>query len=211
MDETVVAPETREILASNGLRAGRLNGFELDELEQSPTENESTRLLREANLLSDFESRRQRLSHVPNQPYTLAVRQKSQGEKAVLVRQANGQVEGRRMEDPQFTFQMRTFTLDDGRMSVRLIPEIQYGQIKQNFVTSQALAFRWEFRRDSWMLSDLTIDIPLSTGQAVVILPTDEPFGLGAQMLVGRRADTAEERIAVVIHLSRLPQDPLNE
>jgi len=208
MDEAVIPPGTRRWLAANGLRAGRISGWDASQLTSKSTEDESTRLLREANVLSDFETRRKRLTCRDSQPVTLAVRRALEGEHPTLVRTPDGLI-GRSLSNPQFTLQMKTFLLDDGRLAVNLLPEIQHGQLKQNFVANESLAFRMDFRRELWSLNDLAMDVPLATGQAIVIAPTEDAFGLGQQMLIGRRADGGEERVAVIIQLGRLPQQTM--
>jgi hypothetical protein len=72
-------------------------------------------------------------------------------------------------------------------------------------VAKETLAFRLDYARPSWTVEELAIEVPLSAGQAAVIAPTEPPFGLGRQMLVGRRADQALQQVAVVVQLKRLP------
>jgi hypothetical protein len=208
MDEAVIAPQTRRWLAANGLRAGRISGWDVSQIASMAEEDDSTRLLREASVLSDFENRRKRLTCRDSQPVTLAVRRALEGDHPTLVRTPAGLI-GRSLVNPQFTLQMKTFLLDDGRLSVNLLPEIQHGQMKQSFVANDSLAFRMDFRRELWTLNELAMDVPLATGQAIVIVPTEDAFGLGQQMLIGRRADGSEERVAVIIQLGRLPQQTI--
>ncbi|XZE52949.1 hypothetical protein SH139x_004656 [Planctomycetaceae bacterium SH139] len=208
MDEAVLAPQTRRWLAANGLRAGRISGWDVSQIASMSEEDDSTRLLREASVLSDFENRRKRLTCRDSQPVTLAVRRALEGDHPTLVRTPAGLI-GRSLVNPQFTLQMKTFLLDDGRLSVSLLPEIQHGQMKQSFVANDSLAFRMDFRRELWTLNELALNVPLATGQAIVIVPTEDAFGLGQQMLIGRRADGSEERVAVIIQLGRLPQQTI--
>lgn len=209
LDETVVLSETREYLTKNGIRAGRLLSIEPDQLGDQQPSDESTRLMQEAEVVSDFENRRRRLSCRDGQRYILAVRRPTGDKVPVLLCSQEDGVRGRSVDDPQFMLNLRTRTLDDGRIAVRLVPEIHHGQVRQNYVVSRDAAFRMEFNRQRWTLDELMCEIPLSDGQAMVIMPSEDAFGLGQQMFIGKRADLSEERIAVVLRLQRRPLHPI--
>ncbi len=204
LDDTLVPAKTREILYKNGIRAGRLLVWEPSSLDALPEEDDSIRLLRQANLASDFESRRRRLSCRDSQPFSLVVRRPSGGELAALVNTSDGVV-GQTLQNPQFTFTLRTRQMDDGRLAIRLTPEIQHGDIKQSYLSSDSLAFRVDFNRPAWTLEELAVELPLAEGQAAVIMPSEDAFGIGQQMFVGRRTDQTEEKIAMVVYLRRRP------
>lgn len=208
LDETVVASDAREYLKKNGIRAGRLLAIEPDQLQGQRPGDEATRLMEQAEVASDFENRYRRLSCREGQMYTLAVRRPSGSQLPVLLCSAGGVVRGRSVDDPQFMLNLKTRVLDDGRIAVRLVPEIHHGQVRQNYVTRDA-AFRMEFNRERWTLDELACEVPLSDGQAMVIMPSEETFGLGEQMFVGRRPDLSQERIAVVLRLQRRPRHPI--
>lgn len=205
MDTTVLSPELRQRLATNGLQAGRASGVDLDGLLETEAIDETLRLLREANVLSDFEHKRHQFSCREGKTHLLSVRRQHPGELATLIRSADRGVVGRTLERPQFMLQVKTVLLDDGRMMVRLIPDIQHGQVQPNYVANEGLAFRVDYARPAWTLEELTMDVPLAPGQAIVVVPADPPFGLGEQMLVGRRADQTQQRVAVLVQLKRLP------
>ncbi|WP_164101120.1 hypothetical protein [Candidatus Laterigemmans baculatus] len=207
LDETVVPGEMRERLATNGIRVGRLLTIEPGQMGEAAPADEATRLMEEANVVSDFEQRRRRISCRDGQPYTLAVRRPSGERVSTLIRTSEGVV-GKSLSDPQFMLILRTRMLDDGRLAVRLTPEVQHGEVRQNYVSSD-LAIRMEFQRDQWTLHELMCEVPLSEGQAIVLMPQKEAFGLGKQMFVGERADLSQERIAVVLRLQRRPQHGL--
>jgi hypothetical protein len=204
LDDTLVPAKTREVLLNNGMRAGRLLAWEPSSLDTLPEEDDSIRLLRQANLASDFESRRRRLSCRDSQPFSLVVRRPSGGELAALVNTSAGVV-GQALQNPQFTFTLRTRQMDDGRLAIRLTPEIQHGEIKQSYLSSDSLAFRVDFNRPVWTLEELAVEMPLAEGQAAVIMPCEDAFGIGQQMFVGRRSDQTEERIAMIVYLRRRP------
>jgi hypothetical protein len=204
LDESAIPLEIRRRLASNGLRAGRIVAFDASQIVQRE-ETAEQKLLQETSLESDFDRRHRRLTCREGQSRILAARRPITGTVPVLVRNESDVV-GRSVVNPQFNLVLRTYLLDDGRVLASLLPEIHHGDIKQNVVSTDSSAFRFDFSRETWSLGQLAIEVPLSEGQAIVIMPTDEPFGLGRQMLVGQKADQTEERTAVVIHLNRRPR-----
>lgn len=203
MDESVVPIEVRKRFEANGLRVGRVVAFDASQLPAASLEVDA--VSDNTGLTSDFDRRRRRLTCRDGKTYTLVPRRPRSGTVATLLNLETG-VEGRSLQNPQFNFGLQTLRLDDGRVSIKLTPEVHYGEVKQNYVSNDSLAFRLDFSRDVWVLDSLEMEVALDEGQAVVILPHDEPFGLGKQVLVGRGADNVEERTAVVVHLSRRPR-----
>lgn len=210
MDETIVPMNTRETLAANGLRVGRVMMVSPDFLKDAPEADPSSRLLREAGLESDFNLNQRRLTCREGRPYTIAVRKVMEGQQSILLRKRDGQVEGRSLETPQFTLQLHSRGGQRGEQWIQLIPEIQFGPVRQNFVANESMAFRVEHRRDRWLLDELLVKIPLAQGQALIIVPTPEPIGIGKQMLVGTKADQSEERIAIMVQVNRPPVHPID-
>lgn len=209
MDETVIAGPQRGLLLANGLRIGRLMAVDSQMWQGEIAEEPSQRLLREASVLSDFHSHRRRLTCRSGQVYTLAVRRPSEGEQSLVVRNAEGGLEGRSLQNPQYMFRLRCSADGSGEQWIELVPEIHHGSMRQNFVANQSLAIRVDYSREQWTIDDLRSAVPLSVGQAVLVVPAEEERGLGQQMLIGRRADQSEERIALVIQLTRGPLQPI--
>lgn len=210
LDETLLSAELRSLLAANGLRAGRLIAADPQQVLQGQEGEGAIRFLSETNVASDFERRRRKLSCRDHQPFSLLVRRPGVGEVSTLVHTREGVI-GHSLISPQFGFILQTRQMDDGRISVRLTPEIQHGEIKQNFVASDSLAFRMDFNREKWTLDELIIESPLAEGQALVVLPSSDSFGLGKQMFVGMRADQTVEQIALVLFLQKRPVSGLGQ
>ena len=203
LDEAVVPIEVRTRLEENGFKVGRIVAFDVTQMPQASEESESQ--VASMGWTSDFDRRVRRLACIAGKPYKLVLRRPSDGEIATLIRGEAG-IAGRSLWNPQFNLSLHTTRMDDGRVAVKLVPEIHHGEIKRSYISNDSLAFRMDNSRDVWVLDDLAIEVPLDEGQAVVILPQDDVFGLAKQMLVGRKADDSEERTAVVVHLSRRPR-----
>ena len=208
MDESVIPVEVRRRLLANGFRVGRIVGLDPTQLPIAETQDGEPKSV-DGRFSSDFERQRRRLSCRDGQPYLLTPRRQMSGNISTLVKLPEGLV-GKGLIDPQYNFAFRTFQLDDGRVAISVVPEIHHGATKHNYISNDSLAFRLDFSRDSWILQELAIEVPLDEGQAIAILPVDQPFGLAKQMLVGRNSNLAEdEHTAVIIHLSRRPVKPI--
>lgn len=203
LDEAVIPVEVRARLEENGFRVGRIVAFDVSQMPKATEEGENPSGA--VGWTSDFDRRVRRLACSDGQPYKLVLRRPSNGEVSTLIR-SDGGVSGRSLWNPQFNLALRTTRMDDGRVAVKLVPEIHHGEVKRSYVSNDSLAFRMDSSRDVWVLNDLAIEVPLDEGQAVVILPQDNVFGLAKQMLIGKKVDDSEERTAVVVHLSRRPQ-----
>lgn len=210
-DESIVSPEIRSCFLANGLRIGRILHCQ-DLLSSTPQPDDpNERLLREASVLSDFSTHHRHLTCRDGHTYPIAIRRMINGQRVVLFKDREGSVLGRSVDSPQFMLNLKAYRDSTEGALVSLIPEVQYGQVQQNYVANESLAIRFDYSRQRWELDDLEVQIPLSPGQAIVVMPASPSFGLGEQMLVGYRADQIKERIAMVIRLNRRPTTALQE
>ncbi len=210
-DESIVSPEVRSCFLANGLRIGRILHCQ-DLLSSAPqSDDPNERLLREASVLSDFSTHHRHLTCRDGHTYPLAIRRMINGQRVVLFKDREGAVVGRSVDSPQFMMNLKAYRDSTEGALVSLIPEVQYGQVQQNYVANETLAIRFDYSRQRWELDDLEVQIPLAPGQAIVVMPASPSFGLGEQMLVGYRADQIKERIAMVIRLNRRPTTALQE
>lgn len=206
VDEQVLPKQLRELLAANGLRAGRIEG-QLPEVIASAMDNQpgddSSQLLQQAELVSEVSHTQRRMFCRPGSRYELPVRSQIQGDVSLIVRHPDT-LSGWRLADPLFQFAVETRLGDRGETILRLIPEIKHGNLKQSWVSSEQ-ALRMESRRSTQIIEHLIIEIPLRVGQALLISPTSTPRGLGQQMFMGKRIDATQDVVALVLRLSKEP------
>lgn len=206
VDEQVLPEKLRRLLADNGLRVGRIDGQLPDmiasHMDVQPSD-QSTQLLQQADLVSEVSHTQRRMFCRPGSRYELPVRNQIQGELSLLIRNKDT-MQGWRLKDPLFQFAVETRTGDQGETILRLIPEVKHGDRKQAWVSSEQ-ALRMESRRATQIIEHLTIDMPLREGQALLITPTKTLKGLGQQMFVGKRIDSVQDVVALVLRLAKEP------
>jgi hypothetical protein len=90
------------------------------------------------------------------------------------------------------------------QVRLHLRPEVQYGETRQKFVSSDT-ALRIDTRRESWSIEPLGMDLTLQEGDTVALAPTSPLKGLAKQMLSSPGPDQQPERTVVLIRVSRVP------
>ena len=83
-------------------------------------------------------------------------------------------------------------------------PEIQFGEMRQTWVSSDS-ALRIDSRRESWALEDLAFEMTVDAGATIVAGAVMPPFGLGEQMFTGKTADGDTDHVVVVLRIADLP------
>ncbi|WP_068135005.1 hypothetical protein [Roseimaritima ulvae] len=209
VDELAIDPETRQTLAHNGLQAGRIEHIEqwIERIGLPRPSDASEQLMQQASVTSEIANSRHRLPFRSGQQQEFAIRKTSASNQSVLFRQGDHSV-GRMLIQPQFLLTVQARPDNDGRVRVRCWPRIEHGPFRQSYVSNDQ-AIRMNSSRDSWMLHDLAIDLPLNQNQTLILAPTADPFGLGKQMLTDLRPDGTHERVVILIRLARKPEPSL--
>lgn len=208
VDETPFSPKTRDALAENGLRVGRLvreDRFrsKLEDLRVSGN-GVLDRFLTEAAVSSELARDGRRIPMRFGRRYELPLGNPLQGRHVTLAR-LDGDTVGKTLGDPQFLFAI-TPTIGESphAVTLRLRPEIQHGAMRQSFVESDS-AIRIDTRRESWSLPSLNLDFTAGEGETLVIAGTTPAIGLGKQMLTGSSADRQNEQLVVLVRVDRIP------
>ncbi len=208
VDETVIAPEIRRELGSNGLRVGRVHTrseFQrsLDLARRTPVD-EAARFLDSAQVGSDLLHSSRKIPCRAGKKYELPVRNPVVGDVTTLV-SLQGNAIGRTLANPQYQFSVFVQNPGASGVQVRLKPEILHGESRQTWVGSDS-ALRIDNRRESWEFDDLAIDLSLAYDDILVVGAKLPPVGLGAQMFTGKTADGAVDHVLMVIQLTDLPR-----
>jgi len=169
VDEQQFSAELRRELAKNGLRAG-IVGRELpapltslvaqSELPAPGPDAAATKLENEPivkkRLLQVRSGRRSELlaSHVYDELPLLTCEE--------------GQPRGRTYLQAQGLFAVRAYAEGDGRVRLRLLPELQHGQAKQQYVSEDGI-FRPQAIRPARIFDELALEARLSPGQTLII------------------------------------------
>ena len=208
VDETIVDSATRQQWFANGLRTGRVIRHDRfrSRLETMTTaQNAVDQFLAEAEVASEVSHSGSRIPMRLGRRYELPLRQPMTGSHAILV-QVAGKIIGQTLQDPQFMFAI-TPRPGDSPMQIELTlrPEIQHGVMRQQWVSSDT-ALRIDRRRDSWSLDELDLNLKASQDDLFVIAGTQPQLGLGEQMLRGRRADSMQQQVVMLIQVVQIPR-----
>ena len=121
----------------------------------------------------------------------------------------DGQIQGRTFNRAQCMFAARAVRQKDGRVEVELVPELQYGEARQQYEGEQGV-FRVQFARPKQVFAELAIHAVLSPGQMLVIGGRETRPGSIGQQFFSTISDHGEEQKLLVVRLVHAaPADPL--
>ncbi|MCG8652802.1 MAG: hypothetical protein MI861_23385, partial [Pirellulales bacterium] len=207
VDETVVDVGSRRRWIDNGLRLGRVINEErfLTKLgEISMQQDVVGEFLAQADVASEVSHRGRRIPMRLGRRYEMPLRQPIDGSHVTML-WLNERRIGQALQDPQFLFAVTAKPGDKpDQVVLNLRPEIQHGEMKQKWVSSDS-ALRIDTRRETWTIEELELELTGSTGDTFVIAGTSPLRGLAKQMLSGASADNVQQQIVVLITLDHIP------
>jgi len=212
IDEMHLPAEVRQRLARNGLRVGLVGGqvpaglVKLMELKDKPAPQPRSLENRVVDLEHAPRVVRRRMELRPG-VRTDVVASDTQDELSVLLCNAGG-VEGETFRSAQAVFVMRAYPERDGRVRVRVVPEIQHGENKLRYVGTQG-ALRIEPGRAKRAFDDLAVEAVLAPGHMLILSTLlDRPGSLGYRFFT-QDADGHVEQKLLVIRLAQTQHDEL--
>ncbi len=208
VDETAINPDVRAALRTNGLRIGRVHTKSeftraLNAIRRTP-QDQAAKLLAAAGVGSDASQPSRQIPCRLGKRIELPVRQPAAGEIATLV-SLDGQTIGRTLDAAQPLFAITAQSKDASSVRLRMQPEIQYGAMKQTWVSNDS-AMHIANRRDSWVLEPLGFEIAAEAGGTIVLGAMLPHHGLGEQMFTGNTADGEVDHVVLVIRVAELPK-----
>jgi hypothetical protein len=209
VDETVIPQPTRTVLHRNGLRAGRAVQpqrllTKLETLQQSRSKDVVDQFLSSAAVSSPQTEGKKTIPMRLGKRYELPVRLPLEGDHVVMVHR-QPQPMGRTLRDPQFLFAITPLAgTAPASIRLRLRPEVQHGDMHQNWVKGEA-ALRIDVRRQSWSLSEMEFELDGGEGDLFVISETASRRGLGKSMLGGEDVDLMEEQTVLLLRIENVP------
>jgi len=207
VDETAVDPDVRNQLRLNGIRVGRVHTQSefyrsIGAIRRVPSDP-SAKFLASASIGSDVLQTSRREMCRLGKRYELPVRPPGAGQVATLV-SIGGRTIGKTLEMPQPMFAMWLQSTDNRGVRIKLQPEIQYGAMKQTWVTSDS-ALRIDNRRDQWSMPELAFQMDAGPEAILVAGAMTPPHGLGQQMFTGMTADGDVDHVLMLIRVAQLP------
>ena len=200
-DESFLDIELRRQLDTNGLRAGILYGeipVEIrEQLERSA--NSSASALEEAGLAADADTRMRKLRCFAGKRKDVNIRRQVNEVLHVLTK-FDGNVSGQSMEGANAIFDMRVVPDTSGAAEIKLVPEIQYGQARQSFVSSE-FGVRPEMKREQQRWEQLAISARLRPGQVLMIGSVQPTRSIGEAFFTTNTAEQTREHTLLLIRL----------
>ncbi len=207
VDETAIDSASRQRLLVNGIRIGRVANEErfrsrLGSLATS--QDVLDKFLSEASVASDVSHRGKRIPMRLGRRYELPVKQPSDGSHVTLLRLSDETI-GRTLQDPQYLFAVTaTAGQVSGQVHLLLRPEIQHGEMRQKWVSSDS-ALRIDTRRETWSIDELDVEFVGSEGDTFVIAGANPLSGLAKQMFSGTKVDQSQQQVVVLIQVDHVP------
>jgi hypothetical protein len=214
VDEMHLAAEVRQRLARNGFRSGLIGGHvpmslsKLMELKGKPAprpeslENRVVDLEREPRVVRRHMELRAGVR-------TEVIASDIQEELSVLLCGPAG-VEGESFRSAQAVLAVRVFPERDGRVRVRLVPEIQHGENKLRYVGTQG-ALRIEPGRAKRAFDEMAVEAVLAPGHILILsTPPDRSGTLGHRFFTQNTDGQVEQKL-LVLRLAQTQHDELFE
>lgn len=209
-DETILDIGLRQRLDRNGLRCGVLLGeipkVIRDQMDRTSQE-QKTNALEHAGLAADVDNKMRRLQCRAGRRKDLVVRPQITEPLTVLCT-VDGSVRGDTFQKPAVLFDLRAFPHGDQRATVELTPEIEHGELRQSYVSSE-FGVRPEMRRPRQSWKDLTIAAKLEPGQILMLSATLPPKALGSAFFTTQTAERSEEYVVLLLRVTETQLDDL--
>lgn len=207
VDETRLDPEVRHRLIANGIRAGivlDVHQFRQGLQELSAEEDVLDTFLNQASIASSAAQGQQRIPMRYGRRYELPVCNPGEGEQVTLL-QLEDETIGRTLTGAQYLLAMtgRETSISE-QIQLRVRPEVQYGESKPKFVTSDT-ALRIDSRRETWSIEPLEMELTLQEGETITIAPTLPLKGLAKQMLSSAGPDQQTQQTIILIRIAQVP------
>lgn len=209
-DESVIDIQQRKLLDLNGIRVGVIRGDLpkeiLQQLELSRSQ-QRTDVEEQLGLASDSDSRARLLSCRGGKRKELLIRRENQQPLSVVTT-IGGSVSGHQFVRASALFALTMYPQTDGTAITELIPEIQYGDARQNFISGE-FGMRQELRRDSKLWKQLKIRTTLATNEVLMVSTTAPSKALGHAFFRTENSQQIEEQIVLLIRLASTSSDDL--
>lgn len=210
VDETILDIQQRTILEHNGLRAGVLIGHIPSKLQQhidQMGQSEATDPLELAGLSSDAASQSRRLQCRAGRRKELVIRSEI-SDPIHLFTVLDSHMSGDTYYRATTLFDLRAIPNADGSAVMSLTPEVQHGELRQSYVSSE-FGVRPELRREQVIWEELEIQTEMREGQILVVSSSLPPRSVGDAFFVTNNADRGHDHLVLLVRLAKTQLDDL--
>lgn len=207
-DEQSLAIDLRHELSRNGLRCGIL-GKRIPEKVRALMDQKATTIDKRSEDLDvgqievDRQTRRLQCRAARRAKILCS---KSFPQLSLLTRDG-GSVRGRQLEKAQCLFALKPYPQGDGRVQIDLLPEVEHGELKQQWVGGEGTLMQ-RVGRDKVTFEALRISLSLAPGQMIVVSAVEQPVGLGEHFFVESVGGTPQ-RSLLFVRLAHTQHDDL--
>jgi hypothetical protein len=175
---------------------------------QTTAARQATDALEHAGLAADVDNKMRQLQCRSGRRKDLIVKHELSEPLTVLTIRDGQSVSGETYSKASVLFDLRAVPHGDGRATIELTPEIQHGEHRQTFVSTE-FGVRPEMRRAQQVWKELKMEVKLNPGQVLVVSSTMPPKSLGSAFFVAKTADQSEERVLLLLRLAETQLDEL--
>jgi hypothetical protein len=212
VDEMHLAGDVRQRLARNGFRIGLAGGqvpaalAKLMELKDKPAPSTLGIESRVVDLEHEPRTARRRMELRPGVRSEI-VASDVQEELPILYCSQSG-VEGEIFHLAQPVLEIKAYPERDGRVRVRMVPEIQHGENRLRHVVMPGMV-RLESGKEKRLFDELSIEAVLSPGHMLILSTLPERAGsLGYRFFTLNPGGQLEQKL-MIVRLAQTQHDPL--
>jgi hypothetical protein len=210
VDESIIDLEHRLHLDKNGLRAGVLMGelpVIIREQLHRTAAAQTTDAIEYAGLAADADNRMRQLSCRAGRRKELVLRRDIL-EPLTVISTRSGRLSGEIFLGATAQFDLRVVPHENGTATIKLVPEVQHGEYRHAYVSSQ-MGVRPDLRRQQTTWRDLAIEAKLEPQRILMVACTQPPKALGRALFMTRTVEQTEEYLVLLIRLSKTQLDEL--
>ncbi len=210
-DEQRLELALRNRLVSNGIRAGVIGGALPDALARSLnlqseiTEESPDRVITDQSATPKVTRRVLQIKR--NEPVTIQASE-VQGAVNVLLNTESG-LQGKSYQEVQGVYSLRAEAVPGQRVEVQLIPELQFGEMRNRYGGSDQGIFVVTPSRERKVFDEMKMRVGLAPGEMLLVTNiSDAPGSLGNVFHAERRAEVAEQKL-VLIRVLQIPDSEI--
>lgn len=210
-NESVCDWDLRRRLDQNGIRTGVILGGLPQRIRQqleNTAEKQTTDALEHAGLAADVDNKMMQLQCRSGRRKDLLVKPEMREAFTILSTSEGKYVTGETFDRATLLFDLRATPHGDGSATVSLTPEVQHGEHRQTFVSTE-FGVRPEMRRGVRSWGELKLSVKLWPGQILMVAGTFPPKSLGSSFFVSQTADHSHEHVLLLIRLAESQLDDL--
>lgn len=206
VDEQILAPEQRLLLDSNGVRVGKLSIVPpvLETWLREIGERQSQDTMEQTGLAADVKTMSYHLRCRANSVKEISLRDLA-NDRVTLFYNQDG-FKGKQLERPRFFFKLHASPDSHSAAKVRLSPEIEHGELRSKVVVREA-ALRNVSEREFMNFPELEIESKLQSGELLVLGPTVDRKGIGAEFFHSLTHDNHSHPVIVLLRVSQTGTD----